>query len=226
MLDYAAKEAEAIQANLANLRRRLKSGKLGRDLDLKINNFALRYNLEVDLIRYKLLHDDLFQLTFIKDPARQSLHEKEAFNYLKSLPGVINPQRLPSKGPGSKYVNGGTVQTFEQIEGVAGRSKSIDFEWIMARPDGTRVSCFATHKHTKECGGSQDNQFKDVQSFMEKVKSQTSTRFYFFAICDGAYYERPLGTHTSHHDYLNAFFAGPRSKAVTINTLAGFFLSI
>jgi hypothetical protein len=226
MLDYAAKEAEAVQSNLADLRRRLESGKLGRGLEKKIQKFAKKYNLEFDLIRYKLLHDDLFPLTFIKEPSRQSFHETLAFNYLKALPGVINPQCLPSGGPGSKYVNGGTVLTFEQIEGVAGRSKSIDFEWTLARPNGTQVSCYATHKHTKEAGGSQDNQFKDVQSFLKEVKSQTSSRFFFFAICDGAYYDRPLADQASHHDYLNQVFAGPRSKAVTINTLAGWFSQI
>lgn len=107
MLDYAAKEAEAVQSNLADLRRRLESGKLGRGLEKKIQKFAKKYNLEFDLIRYKLLHDDLFPLTFIKEPSRQSFHETLAFNYLKELPGVINPQCLPSGGPGSKYVNGG-----------------------------------------------------------------------------------------------------------------------
>lgn len=226
MLDYAAKEADAIHSNLADLRRRLESGKLGRGLEKKIQRFAKKYNLEFDLVRYKLLHDDLFPLTFIKEPSRQSFHETLAFNYLKALPGVIDPISLPSGGPGSKYVNGGTVRTLEEIEGVAGRSKSIDFMWTIERPNGTRVSCYATHKHTKEAGGSQDNQFNDVKHFLQEVKNQTLPKFYFFAICDGAYYERPLGDHTSHHDYLNAVFAGPRSKAVTINTLAGWFPQI
>lgn len=226
MLDYDALEAEATQANLIALRKRLDKGKIDQGLNTKIENFARRYGLEPELIRYKLLHDDLFLLSFIKAPGRQSLHQNKAFEYLRQLPGVHNALLLRSAGPGAKFLVHGAVMDYEQCKDISALPKSIDFEWKTQRSDGSWVSCYATHKFTREGGGSQDNQFHDVQSFMKHAETCMADHLFFFAICDGAYYQMPFQHERTRIDYLNGQLARKRSKAVTINTLVNEFMVI
>lgn len=223
MLDYDTLEAQAIQDNLLDLRRKLDRGTIDARLRARIESVAARFGIEPELLRHKVLTDDLFGLFFIKEPGRQSFHQHRAFEYLSVMSGVQDAKQLPSRGPGSKYVASGVVLTHEQYKDTAGETKSIDFEWRIQRPDGSPVVCYATHKFTKDAGGSQDNQFKDVQGFLAASKLCLSRNTFFFAICDGRYYESPYHDHPTRIDYLNAACGSQRSKAVTINTLEAEF---
>lgn len=219
MLDYDEQEAAAIQSNLRDLQGKLARGTIDKGLNIKIENFSRRFGLEPELVRLKLLYDDLFLLSFIKAPGRQSFHQRLAFDYLRSLPGVCAPQVLPPSGVNAKFVVQGAVLPYSQYKDTSASTKSIDFEWKIQRPDNSWVTCFATHKFTGDEGGSQDNQFKDVQDFMKQAGSCVAEHLFFFAICDGPYYQRPQQHQATRIDYLNTQFGRSRSKAVTINTL-------
>lgn len=127
-------------------------------------------------------------------------------------------QSLPSGGLGAEYVvNGmvvsGTVRSTIQAEG-----KSIAFKWSYSR-GGKVFKVYATHKHTKEEGGSQDNQFADVKLFLDAALPCTDPSTLFLAICDGLYYERPHDGYASRHCELQADYGRRRVRACTIASL-------
>ena len=81
---------------------------------------------------------------------------------------------------------------------------------------------YATHKYTNEPGGSQDNQYKDVQQFHEESRSCLNSDVYFLSITDGAYYltrETSLkGQNIPKLIYLNSGrYRGDRNIATTTN---------
>ena len=68
MLDYELEERTRRDLNILQMRKNIVKGKIDNQLDIKINNFSDKFNLDLDFVRNKLLNDDLFILHFIKDP--------------------------------------------------------------------------------------------------------------------------------------------------------------
>lgn len=211
--DYIAEEKRARLANAEELRERINEP----DTQRKIANWAERFSLEPEFVRYKVLTDDTFALQFIKDPGRQSLHQRVAAAHLNSkVPLVQDFQALSSGGPNAEYVVNGLVVSHQQFQSVQTPGKSIDFKWRFAR-SGRVLRVYATHKHTKEEGGSQDNQFADVKAFFAQAAPCRDPNTLFLAIVDGEYYQRPARTPRIRE--LQQGHAGPRSAVCTIASL-------
>jgi hypothetical protein len=222
MLDYSLHERKAIEENVCALRKDIEYGRVNPQLQKKLQSWADKYGFEPELIKNKVLTDDLFVLFFVVEPKRQTLHQTVACNYIRALPGVSEFQLLPSGGDDAKYVHGGLVVAGKEMnQNTSSHTKSIDFQWVYTNFFGDRIDCFATHKFTKEGGGSQDNQFSDIQGFLKQAQSHSGKKF-FFAICDGDYYRMPYKQSLTRVDYLNANYIGGRNRALTINQLESF----
>lgn len=128
----------------------------------------------------------------MKDPVKQSFHEKKAHDFLATHMVLVSalPIRLPNNGPGSKKASA--------QKGNASQVKTYDFEWEYSC-SGETLRAHASHKYTSNGngngGGAQDNQFKDLCTFIEfhqanaQFTSPVSYRYY--AIADGDYYQSP-----------------------------------
>ena len=226
MLDYELEERTRRDLNILQMRKNIVKGKIDNQLDIKINNFSDKFNLDLDFVRNKLLNDDLFILHFIKDPQKQTFHQSLAFDYLCKTSGILNPELLPSGGSNAQYVINGNVILGSNLA-TSNIGKSIDFKWEYKKADGKIITCFATHTHTKSSGGSQDNQFRDVESFLKQAQSCSSPKFFFFAICDGPYYQMQHLGHSNKITYLNENYktGTARIKALNINELESFMLA-
>jgi hypothetical protein len=218
ILDYDAEERKELAKNVRQARAEILRPNIPEHLVTKLTNYGVKHNLEYEYVLYKARIDDVFLLNFVKDPAKQTFHQRSAAEFIKKINGVKDFVSLPSKGPGSKFVHGGIVVEYEQIKDSSLHTKSIDFEWQYKKANGLIVTCYATHKHTKEAGGSQDNQFKDVQSFLGNAVSHHGQN-YFFAICDGAYYQMAYQQYANKIDFLNQTYSGNRCIALTVNDL-------
>lgn len=191
------------------------------NLDIKIYNFAKRWSLEENYLKNALKTNELLLLTFVKDPGKQTFHQHFAAEYISSLPLIENFKELSSGGRNALYViNGRIVEGKDKKDQQSG--KSIDFQWEYTFRNKT-LTFYATHKHTKESGGSQDNQYKDVQDFHTESRNCIDLNIHFLSITDGPYY---LGRDTSIKeqtlskiDYLNIQFKGSRNLATTTNRL-------
>lgn len=150
----------------------------------KIINYAIRHNLNKNYVEQMIIDSPNFARNFAKDPLKQSIHEKVAGEYIKSLDVVDSFKSLPASGKNAKYVGPTGVSIGKNF----GKAKSIDFEIRV----GDKI-VYATHKHTGSEGGAQDNQFNDVKQFILEVvhiKQSDLSDDYFVAILDGPYYQR------------------------------------
>lgn len=225
MLNYRAEELKRRQENTRDLRNNLIENKIDKSLREKIENFCERHSLEFDLVKYKLIHDDLFVLPFTKDPSKQSIHQELARDYIKNIPGVISFKSLPAGGKNSLYVINGMVVPDALKQNSSSNAKSIDFEWKYLNRIGEEVQCYASHKYTNAEGGAQDNQYHDITSYLSNAVEHKGN-LYFYAICDGNYYQRfQKGVNSSRIDYLNSSFSGPRCKALTVDNLQNHMIS-
>ncbi len=218
MLDYRLEELKQRQKNITDLRNKLQNGKIDKKLLEKISKFAEKFGYEKELIIYKLIHDDLFLLFFIKDPAKQGFHQNLGANFIENIPNVFDFEVLPANNEKSLYVSGGTLLTYTQMKSSSALIKSIDFQWKYKNIAGQEIQCYASHKYTFEAGGAQDNQFKDISIFLEHAQKHRGN-LYFYAICDGDYYKPPFGNYLSKIDYLNNHYSGPRCYALDVNQL-------
>lgn len=63
-------------------------------------------------------------------------------------------------------------------------AKTIDFMWKTKN-----FQIYASHKYTKEGGGGQDNQYKDLQEFIKEANQSNLNNTLFLSIADGGYYQ-------------------------------------
>lgn len=216
-LDYETLMREAIDHNIEDLRENLMDASVLE----KINNWAEKYCLEPEFVRQKVCEDDIFALCFVKDPGRQSFHEKAASRFIEQSPLVCDFVGLPKAGKKAKYIHHGLVVSGKDKNSLAKTSKSIDFEWKYVAESGDAITFYATHKYTKNEGGGQDNQYNDVVEFMEASSSCSDNNVFFFAICDGPYYNKSAGgsSVTRRVNLNRQKFRGDRNMAVEINGL-------
>ncbi len=231
MLDYIKEEKKELNKNISEIRDEIKN-KIGPDLKEKIKRFALKFGLSEKLIKYKVLNDDLFILCFIKEPNRQSFHQRLAADYINNIPNIINFKLLPAGGHNALYIISGQLQTGRNIT-TSRKPKSIDFSWKFQTKQNGLIEFYATHKYTKEGGGGQDNQFNDIKLFLDNAQSYNRTDKFFIAICDGAYYNQSSytqnnKTYSNKIDYLETTYCGinKRTKALEINQLQAFLQSL
>lgn len=212
--DFAEKQARLENAEI------LRANLTAADITLKIKNWAKKYSLEPEFVRYKLLVDDTFALNFVKDPSKQSIHQKVAAQHIKTqIPLVEEFTTPPAGGASALYALRGLVVPGATLHAATSdHGKSIDFQWSYSR-EGKVLQVYATHKHTKEEGGSQDNQFADVKRFLREAMACRDPNKIFFAICDGDYYLLPFDGRKSRLETLKEDFPGKRNCSCSIAEL-------
>lgn len=191
------------------------------DLEVKIRNFAEKWSFEETYIKNELKTNELLLLSFVKEPGKQTFHQHFAAKYLSSLPLIENFEQLPSGGNDALYVvNGKIVKGKDKDDQKTG--KSIDFKWEYTF-NGKTLAFYATHKYTKSAGGSQDNQYKDVQEFHTESRNCINENILLLSITDGPYYllkeTSVKKQNLTKLEYLSKQYKGFRNLATTTNTL-------
>ena len=97
---------------------------------------------------------------------------------------IENFENLPNEA--LWIVHGGILsKTEKERSGSVAYAKTIDFKW-----EYTGKTFYASHKYTKESGGSQGSQYKDLRSFITEANKSVKKDVFFFAIADGEYYQK------------------------------------
>ena len=102
--------------------------------------------------------DPLFALTSprSRDDARERSRELVASDSIEGF------SKLPKAGRNALYITSdGEVKYGVELQ--AKTSKSLDFRWNT----GT-TTCYAMHKYTREVGGNQDSQFKEMRELLQQ----------------------------------------------------------
>lgn len=168
-----------IQENLKNVINDLET----KNMKLKILNWADKFGYSFDEIRSKIINDEIFRCVFAKDPAKQNLYQNIASKYINSLDIIENFKVLPSGGKDAIYLTNGKILKGNLLKNQSKDIKSIDFMW-----HSKGYTFYASHKYTEISGGAQDNQYKDVQDFLNHSRDCNEEKTIFLAICDGDYY--------------------------------------
>lgn len=174
----------------------------------RINLFIARFGFKLADVIAKIKTDNMFAAHFAKEPRRTGLHEKHAAAWIKALPTVKDFEVLPKGGSSAIYVTSdGNI-----FKGKLGNrpGKSLDFVW----KTGTKT-CYAMHKYTKQCGGNQDSQHKEMIDLMRNFQSCNDKTCVLFVIADGPYYNGPKMEELRNHVRQTA----PRSYALPIEEL-------
>lgn len=179
----------------------------------KVTRWAVARGWDVAEVLDKVATDDVFASVFAKNPTRQTIHQRIAASYIEKLDGIDDFKVLPAGGRDALYCVDGQVIPLDNPQGI----KSIDFTWKYTDEQGRTYSVFASHKHTVDEGGVQDNQFNDVMGFLVEATKNTSDDVLFVAICDGAYYDhrytRDAKYEGSRLDYLRDVVSGRNRRA-------------
>lgn len=157
-----------------------------KDIIIKIENFIKRTGIDFgfDIIKEKILNDDLFAACFIKDSSKQNFYEKEQLSILKNEYGK-NIDKLSSSGKDCIRLIDGEITYGESTENG---TKSLDF---IEKYDKLTVFYFA--KFTEVSGGAQDNQYNDAKKFLEEADKYVGAHdddFRFVALLDGSLYQK------------------------------------
>ena len=174
----------------------------------KVDTYVWRFGSSVQAVLDKIANDQMFANWFTKEPRRQTLHEKVAAKWIRELDGVEGFVDLPNNGKGAYYIN-----SDGEIHEGKPNFKSLDFMWRSGKS-----TCYATHKYTKEGGGNQDSQFKEVVATMRRFQNgKVAKNIVLFAILDGPYYTKAKFEEIRSH----ARTTPPLSYAIPIEELPG-----
>ena len=150
------------------------------NLQTKIKTYTRQFGYTVDAVREKIAADPMFAAHFAKKPNRQGIHETIAADRLRTLPMVRDFEVLPKMGANALYVTSdGEVKRGRQPES----SKSLDFRWHTGD-----TTCYAMHKHTRESGGSQSSQFREMRDLLRQFQNCPDETCVLLVIVDGPYY--------------------------------------
>lgn len=213
-LDYKKKFQEKLKENIEEMR----AHQHDEAYIYKVKNFIEKFGLDEKEIMKKYEKDDIFALFFVKDPGKQSFHEKTAAAFIESLNEKLgidmfqNFKNLPTSGKNTLFVSNGSVIDGETRKGTSD-GKSIDFYWEYNYKE-KKLKFYASHKYTEGHGGAQDNQRNDVEDFMQGARRSKSLNEKFYAITDGEYYQ-------NEREDLNETHGNSHVKAITIDELAG-----
>jgi hypothetical protein len=159
----------------------------GNDLITRIKNFRLDkltddekeskdFQLEVILERVK--NDPLIRALFRKNPTRQTIHEKTQIDYIKQ-------KYQDAYKPNNICFSNKKIYTILKNKRPPNSTKTFDLHIPSEK-------IYGILKYTTTSGGSQDNQYADVKSFIRHAigylseNKEAPEKFYFFL--DGAYY--------------------------------------
>jgi len=149
----------------------------------KISSYSRKFRFTPNDVEKKIRSDKMFAAHFAKEPRRTNFHEKLAAQWLQELEQIEHFRTLPKKGKESLYVNGdGKIIK----NGNYTKSKSLDFMWRTGN-----TTCYAMHKYTKQSGGDQDNQFKEMEALLRRFMQCENEDCILIVIVDGDYYTDP-----------------------------------
>ena len=176
--DYEGAEKGQWVENANDVARRVNEN--DKFLIRRIKLFVSRFRYSESEVERKIRKDCMFAAHFAKEPRRQGMHEKMASEWIKSLDNVNGFQTLPKSGSGAFHV---TSDGEIRHNMSSSPSKSLDFKWTTRR-----TTFYASHKYTKEGGGNQDSQFKEVRLLLEHFQKGAVRDTILMVIVDGAYY--------------------------------------
>lgn len=173
MLDYEAEIRKAWKKNFDS------------DDLTDVSAFCEHTGYSRDNVERKIREDAMFKWCFVKPPVKQRIHEKIAAKFIGRLPGITD---FHNHGPTDLYLVEGDVIPKNRLGSRESKCTGIDFSW---KYNGTMF--YASHKYTKESGGGQGTQYKDLQCFISEALKVADDRA-FVAIADGGWYDS-LDTH-------------------------------
>ena len=161
------------------------------EYQFKIKNYCKKYNLDIEEINSRIrMKDHITASIFIKEPLKQNLTENLISAYLSA-------PKLPIGGRKCVRFDGDGNIVWNKDNNV---SKSADF-YING--------VYYTQKYTNEQGGSQDNQFADVEQFLR----YGSKKYKVGAILDGNYWK------TNRKILEKEFVDNPNIKIICVDEL-------
>ena len=182
-LDYTSKIKETLKWY----------SKYNKEFNIKLSNYCTQWDLEKNYVLHKLNISPDFVNNFIKDPSRQTLHQHFAAQWIsENIPFIENFRELPAGGENAYYIDSNGDVICGKGKKITNTEKSIDFVWeynLKIMNVNKKIVFYATHKHTKIHGGSQDNQLHDVFDFHKHARNCTNPNIFFFSITDGQYYQ-------------------------------------
>ena len=171
MVDF---EAERWRLKMENSRKMALS-------ETAIETYCEQTGYDLVDVRRKIRNDEMFRWFFVVDPIRQNVHEKTAIRHIDAIHGVTGFRKY---GTNEMFIVNGGIVAKNDLRGMRPSCKSLDFTWQY----GGRTF-YAYHKYTKTGGGHQDNQYKDLQDFINAANQSQDRDVVFVAIADGGYYD-------------------------------------
>ena len=178
--NYEEEYRKAYKENVSFSEQHLLEGKL----DNKIKIFCDLFGFDRNLVISEIKRSKIVKAIFAINPNKQNFYEKQAGQWIKLINNVENFKNLPNRA--LWIVNGGVVSKEEkERSGSIAQAKTIDFKW-----EFIGKTFYASHKYTKESGGSQGSQYKDLRSFIIEANKSVKKDIFFIAIADGEYYHQ------------------------------------
>ncbi len=176
-INYEEKFKTAYQHNVQNVREAVRQGKLNG----KIDNFCNLHGFTREHLIQQIESNHVVAACFAINPNKQNFYEKMAADFIKNIKGVKNFEMLSNN---KLIVQNGAVIPKSALEGGYPSAKTLDFRWMYQD-----MTFYASHKYTKQEGGSQENQHKDLREFISQAAPTSLRDTYFVAIADGAFYQ-------------------------------------
>ena len=142
-----------------------------------------RFGYTESAVLDKIRDDSMFAAWFAKEPRRTGFHEAIAAEWIEALPGVNKFSVLPKFGSSAlKVSSDGNIESETGARKLPG--KSLDFTWKTGNK-----TFYAMHKYTKEGGGNQDSQYKEMVELMKRFLQCRNRSIVLLIIVDGDYYQ-------------------------------------
>lgn len=173
--DYEDLEQQSWRQNASKVIKKLDD----RDPNLlkKIEQYSWRFGFSSEKIEEEIRNNEMFANHFSIEPKRQGIHEKSAADWLENQIEIDDFKNLPKSGGNALYISS-DGQVIKGSTGIVKSTKSLDFEW---KTESKII--FATHKYTKESGGFQDSQFKEIKDLLEKFQKVRLLKIAYFCYC-------------------------------------------
>ena len=177
---YKKEYAKEMKKNFSLVREQLRNK--NDDLMYKIKKRSNEYGIPEKQIIVEIAKYDTAVIPFVISPARQNFYEKIAYSIIKNIEGISELEKLPNN---NLFVCNGVIMNKDVLKKLKQypSAKTIDFKW-----NYNEYSIYASHKYTKDSGGSQDSAYKDLQEFIKASRDTKLVKTIFVAIADGDYY--------------------------------------
>ena len=153
----------------------------------KIRSYCDEGGYDIQMVRERIKNDEMFRWFFVKDPIRQNFYENLFLEWFTEIEGVRRPIQLG--GNELRLFEGEILnQNDVRTRNVNPPCKSIDFSF---EHNGNMF--YVYHKYAKEAGGHQDNQYQDLQCFIEEANKVNIPHTFFLAIADGNFWSTRNG---------------------------------